>query len=197
MLAEHGIGQTNAEEYIIKLVSACFDLNLSPVELVNFLFDFRAVCIKIHWTLKRLHEFVVYKLRILNYTNRQILEQSKMLTKIQCGVGQQMEKLRDDYPHYAASLDAKDQLNEKLKSRIEQMVAERAPPACPFCMEHVDDLKLGQLHEIVGNNITAADVVRKSQDVVENPQKYASLFLPKILVERDDSPEPIIDSVIN
>jgi hypothetical protein len=108
-----------------------------------------------------------------------------------------MPKLREEYPHYAANLDAKDQLIDKLKSQIKQMEAERAPHTCPFCMEHVDDLKLDQLHEIVGDDITAADVVRKSQDVIENPQKYASLFLPKILVEREDSPELTLENVTN
>jgi hypothetical protein len=43
-----------------------------------------------------------------------------------------MLKLQENYPHYAASLDAKDQLNEKLTNQIKQMEAERAPLACPF-----------------------------------------------------------------
>jgi len=64
-------------------------------------------------------------------------------------------------------------------------------------MRHVVDLKLDQLHETVGDKITAAEVVRKSQDVVENPQKYASLFLPKVRVEHDDNPEPTLENVIN
>jgi hypothetical protein len=132
LLKKHGVEQINAEEYIIRLVSACFDLNLSPVDLVNFLFDFRSVCTVIHWTPRRLQEFVAYKLRILYHTNRQILEESKTLNAIRSEVAQQMLKLQENYPHYAASLDAKDQLNEKLTNQIKQMEAERAPLACPF-----------------------------------------------------------------
>ena len=186
ILKENGLEHKDIVDVIVRLVNTTFALGLEPEELVKFLYSFAELRYESKAkNLKDMARFVQKQATRLYYTNIQFLERSLELLKLDEKITESERKLRHDYPQFGLLLYQKDKQIKEAEAKIKKMEAERPPDTCPICAQEVDPARLIQLGEQIGGNPSVEMVIRKAQDVMENPQNYAYSFLPHPPTEYD------------
>lgn len=187
VLKENGFESADVADIIVRLVNETFALGLEPEELVKFLYSFSELRDESKTrNIKDLAKYVQKQVDRLHYTNIEVQERSLELLKLKEQIKESERKLRQDYDTFGLLLGQKDKCIREFEAKIKKMEAERPPDICPVCAKKVESAKLFRLGEKIGGSPSIEMVVRKAQDLMENPHNYAYTFLPHPKIEEDD-----------